>query len=139
MKRPMNLRVSLIFVSILTTACSHSSAIDDRLSSIEGRWSCEVSIDGSFDIIKDKGTYKIFQVSEESTISAPGELLARFTYDRKKKKYIGQHKWGGNKKGPISWGAEYGMEISVIDESKIFMVYLDSVYNWGWKCNRVKV
>jgi hypothetical protein len=113
----LNPRILLILASALINACSHSPD-DNKLPSIEGRWICERSLEGEFDIKRENNFYRIYQVSEQSITSAPGEMTAQLSYDENSKKYIGQHIWGGKKQGPISWGDKNGMQITIINKDK---------------------
>ncbi|MGD9367577.1 MAG: hypothetical protein PVH87_17890 [Desulfobacteraceae bacterium] len=64
----------------------------------------------------------MYQVADDSIVLNPGELIAEFEYDIEKDQYIGRHKWGGEKRGPISWGCDNGLHLTIINNDTFFMV-----------------
>lgn len=114
-----------------------SSCIHAPENSIAGIWYNPQIKGGTIEIKSANDQYETYQVADDSKTLDPGELIAEFHF-KENNTYIGRHKWGGNRTGPISWGDPDGMEITFVNEDEFFMVYHDSRYTSGWTFTRVK-
>ena len=120
---------------LLTSSFSHAEK-----DILLGHWKHNnPSVNGQIiEIKKEDELYKIYSASSDDVITAMGELVAIFTYQKQTKKYVGMHKWGGRKKGPISWGLPDGLDLTIINQNEISIVFNDSKYKGGWTYSRIK-
>lgn len=131
----MKLKVLKFGIVFIVSGCAHI-APQDQVTDLSGIWTCESQNGGVYEIKRERELFLVYQVSNESITAMPGDLVARFSYNKSKSKFIGQHTWSSERDGPRSWGEPDAMEITVKGDNEIRKVYLDSVYTGGWTCRR---
>lgn len=125
--------VLLGFSSCLTTRPLTEDQTKQK-SIIVGTWKNDHVKGGLIEIVADeKNRFSTIMRSNDSTTSAPGDVVGKFRFNKSgKTDFWGKHIWGGSRSDVSYWGEFGKMTIEIVGSNTIKIVFLDSKYTDGW-------